>query len=86
MLFVFIICFLKKMMSMMNKLFSMTVYQVQQVLRNGPCDNISKEEPNHFCPFSSVHMIFIFLSDPGVPGVRSMGPVVTEYVRDVFAT
>ena len=51
--------FLKKMMAMMNKLSAMTVYQVQ-VLRNGPCDNFSKEEPNHFSPFSSVHMIFTF--------------------------
>ena len=44
------------MMAMMNKLSAMTVYQVQ-VLRNGPCDDFSKEEPNHFSLFSGVHII-----------------------------
>ena len=47
----------KKMMAMMNKLSAMTVYQVQ-VLRNGPCDDFSLEEPNHFSLFSGVHKIF----------------------------
>ena len=51
----------RKTMAMMNKLSAMTVYQVQ-VLRNGPCDNFSLEEPNHFSPFSSVHMIFTFFN------------------------
>ena len=28
----------------------------------------------------------IFLSDPGVPGVRSIGPVVTDSVQDYVQT
>ena len=57
--FVFNISFLKKMMAMMNKSFAMTVYQVQQVLRNGPCDNFSKEEPLFSFQLSS-YDIYIF--------------------------
>ena len=30
-------------------------------------------------------MLLAFLSDPGVPGVRSMGPVLWNYVQEVVA-
>ena len=35
--------------------------------------------------FESV-LFYLFLPDPGVPGVRSMGPGVCLYVRQIFET
>ena len=32
-----------------------------------------------------MHCQNYFLSDPGVPGVRSMGPDVTQSIQDYFA-
>ena len=40
-----------------------------------------------FHPFSSIFhqfIVLIFLSDPGVPGVRYMGPVVTHSLTEAF--
>ena len=40
-------------------------------------------------PFVIVYVyviVFVFLSDPGVPGVRSMGPDVTHSVQDYVET
>ena len=35
--------------------------------------------------WKSVLELNVFLSDPGVPGVRSMGPDVRQWLQDYFA-
>ena len=47
----------------------------------GPC--FSLRAP---CGSRSSSCVSQFLSDPGIPGVRSMGPSVSNWVRDVVET